>query len=273
MRINSFSISTGLLACAALAGCAADSTSPNGTGARAVSISFAATAANSASASLSPSGVLLSSASADAITITKVELVVARLELQRVGATCTSDASAGDDDHGDDNSCAELELAPSVVDLPVDGSVASKLQVAVPAGTYSALEAKIRPIRTNNGNDGRGTSAFLTAHPDLAGVSIRVTGTFNGKPFVYTGSPKAEFETSFNPPVTVDSTGVNLTVQVDLSTWFRTSSGTLIDPATANAGSANAALVSDNIRRSFKAFQDDDHDGRDDHGEHGSNHP
>lgn len=273
MRNNTFSTSIGLLACAVLAGCAADSMGPNGTSPRSVSISFAATAANSASASLSSSGALFSSAGVDAIVITKVELVVARLELQRVGATCTSDASAGDDDHGDDDRCAELELAPSVVDLPVDGTVASKLQVAVPAGTYSALEAKIRPIRTNNGNDGRGTSAFLAAHPDLAGVSVRVTGTFNGKPFIYTGSPKAEFETAFNPPVSVDSTGVNLTVHVDLSTWFRTNSGTLIDPATANAGGVNAALVTENIRRSFKAFRDDDHDGRDDHGEHGSDHP
>jgi hypothetical protein len=54
---------------------------------------------------------------------------------------------------------------------------------------------------------------------------------------------------------------------VDLTNWFKTSSGALIDPATANAGGANAELVSANIARSFVAFRDDDRDGRDDDGE------
>ena len=71
---------------------------------------------------------------------------------------------------------------------------------------------------------------------------------------------------SARTPLVADSTGANITIKVDLTNWFRTSSGTLIDPATANAGGTNAALVSSNIARSFKAFRDDDHDGRDDHG-------
>jgi hypothetical protein len=186
------------------------------------------------------------------------------------GATCASDADAGDDaaevagsdgEHADD--CAELELAPSVIDLPVTNAVVSQLAVTIPAGTYSALEAKIRAVR-GGGEHGRGSSTFLAANPSFAGVSVRVEGTYNGTPFVYTGSPTAQLETKFSPALVADASPVNLTVNVDLSTWFRTPSGALIDPSTANAGGLNAATVADNIRRSFRAFRDNDRNGHDD---------
>jgi hypothetical protein len=51
---------------------------------------------------------------------------------------------------------------------------------------------------------------------------------------------------------------------MDLTTWFRTQAGALIDPSTANAGGPNAVLVAENIKRSFHAFRDDDRDGDDD---------
>jgi hypothetical protein len=252
---------------AVVAGCAADSTAP-GAGGRSVTVSFVTSGTTTTSGALVPtSGVLALTSSADALVITKAELVVARAQLQRAGGACTSNTDAGDGDREDDNSCEELELAPTLVTLPVQGTVANALNVTVPAGTYSALEAKIRPVRAKAGN---GSSAFLTAHPDLAGVSVRVQGTFNGKAFTYTGSPKIEFKTSFNPPIVVDSTGAakNITISVDLANWFKNSSGALIDPSTANTGGANAQLVADNIRRSFKAFRDDDRKGREDRGSH-----
>jgi hypothetical protein len=198
----------------------------------------------------------------DVLTIDDVQLVVARMELQRAGASCASATAAGDDDV-DEHDCAELELAPTLIDIPVNGTMINALGTAIPAGTYSALEAKIRPLRADR-DQGNGSSRFLTAHPELAGVSVRVTGTFNTTKFTYNGSPKVEFEHVFDPPFIVDATHPNLTVNVDLSNWFKSSSGALIDPGTATPGSANGAIVSDNIRRSFKAFRDDDHDGRDD---------
>ena len=237
-----------------------------------MTVSFSTSASTGASASLSASAA--SAPSVDVLVISKAQIVLARLELERVGAECTSEEAAGDDNpHGDDDSCAELELAPSVVDLPVNGSVATALNVTVPAGTYSSFEAKIRPVDTNRGHNGAGSAAFLAAHPDLAGVSVRVEGTFNGKPFVYRGSPRTDLESSFNPPLTVTSAGANITVNVDLARWFKTASGAFIDPATGNAGGTNANLVAANIRQSFRAFRDDDRNGRDDHGEHGAGHP
>ncbi|MDB4898193.1 MAG: hypothetical protein JWN53_1, partial [Gemmatimonadetes bacterium] len=87
---------------------------------------------------------------------------------------------------------------------------------------------------------------------------------FNGTAFTYKGAPRAEFERAFNPPLVVDATPLNVTVGVDLDTWFKSSSGALIDPSTANAGGANAGVVAENIKRSFRAFRDDDRNGHDD---------
>jgi hypothetical protein len=276
MRHNLRTISASLCVGVTLVACAADSTSPNAAGGRQMTISFASGATAGASASRNTvAGSLRSitaTSGADALVITKAQLVFARLELQKSGATCTSTADAGDDDHGDDNSCAELELAPSVVDIPVNGTLVTALNVTVPAGSYSALEAKIRAVQSNKGHDGKGTSAFLTAHPEFAGVSVRVEGTFNGKAFTFTGAPRAELETVFNPAITVADSGANITVHLDIATWFTTSSGALIDPSTANAGGVNATLVETNIKRSFHAFRDDDRNGDDDHGEHGGGH-
>lgn len=256
MRPNYF-VSTGVaLLAVAITACSSDSTNPGAPGT--VSLSFATTGASTTSASVAPSGVLALN-TADALVITKAEVVLARLELQRSGATCTSTESAGDDDK-DEGSCAELELAPSLVSLSTTGGVTQALNSSIPSGTYTAFEAKIRAVEAKKA----ASKAFLAAHPEMVGASVRVEGTFNGKAFTYTGAPKAELEGLFNPPLVADAKGANITINVDLTNWFRTSSGTLVDPATANAGGTNAALVSSNIARSFKAFRDDDHDGHDD---------
>ena len=78
-----------------------------------------------------------------------------------------------------------------------------------------------------------------------------------------------EIEMDFRPALEVGETGVNITVNLDVLSWFRGADGTLIDPRTAVPGQANASVVSANIWRSLAVFEDDDHDGYDDHGGHG----
>jgi hypothetical protein len=254
------------LAVVAVCGTLACSESTSPAGGRPITVSFTTAAAAGASlfrtTEIGASRDVSLSTGTDALVITSVQLVVARLELQRAGATCTSEAAMGDDD-ADENECAELELAPTLIDIPVNGTVLSVMSGSVPAGSYSALEAKIRPLRSDN-EHGRSSAAFLTAHPELNGVSVVVDGTFNGTRFTYQGAPRVEFERTFNPPLVVDVAPMNLTVSMDLTTWFRTQSGALIDPSTANAGGPNAVLVAENIKRSFHAFRDDDRDGGDD---------
>ena len=39
----------------------------------------------------------------------------------------------------------------------------------------------------------------------------------------------------------------------------------LIDPSSANKGNPNEGVVKNNIENSFETFEDEDHDGEDDH--------
>jgi hypothetical protein len=264
MKLESFFAPTlgAIVACGALA--CSDSTSPAGGRPMTISFSTAAPTGASLSSAADASREVSTASGSDALVITKAQLVVARIELQRVGATCTSTEATGDDAAEPSDDCAELQIAPSIVDLPVNGTVASALSVAVPTGSYSALEAKILPLGADSRHGGRGSSTFLAAHPELAGVSVVVEGTFNGKAFVFKGAPRADLERTFSPPLVVDASAPNLTVDVDLATWFKSRTGALIDPSTANADGPNAAVVADNIKRSFHAFRDDDRNGHDD---------
>src|SRR4051812_9284402 len=97
-------VSTTILVAASVAACSADSTGPGST--RPVTVAFMTTGSSTISASLAPSDPLASASAADVLTITKAQLVLSRIELQKSGATCTSTEVAGDDDHDEgDREC------------------------------------------------------------------------------------------------------------------------------------------------------------------------
>jgi hypothetical protein len=196
--------------------------------------------------------------STHALVITRASVTLSRLEL------VTADSAACDDD-GNDDQCTQLETGPMLVELPVDNSVVSMLSLQIPAGTYAGLEARIHTVQRSDS----GGSAFLAAHPEFANASVRVEGTFDGHPFVYTGSSNAKLELRFDPPLAVGSTPTNLTVHVSIDRWFTDHDGALIDPSIANGNGDSASLVADNIRRSFHAFEDRDRHGDDGHGNDG----
>jgi len=199
------------------------------------------------------------------LVIDRVQLVLREIELKRVESTTT----CGDSGH---DGCEELELGPILLDLPLGGSggAAHSFTVPVAAGSYDEVEFKIHPPS----NDDAPEAAFVQAHPDFAGVSVQVDGTFNGVGFTYTSDLSAEEELELSPPLAVtESASADLTLMVDLDRWFRDGAGLLVDPATANAGLANATLVEGNIRATFHAFEDENHDGTDDHQSGGTDGP
>ncbi len=162
----------------------------------------------------------------------------------------------GDQDEPDDSDACEAEaLGPVLVDLPLNSGALQQLEIGIAPGTYNAVRFHIH--KANSGSE----APFLTDHPEFVGTSIRVTGTYNETPFTYTTSLNAIQRQNFVTPVTVAENGsADVTLLVDLSTWFL-SNGTLLDPATAGEGGVNQHLVWDNIKRSFRAFRDDDHNG------------
>jgi len=267
---------TGLaLACGAALGCS-QASAPHGAAPMSVSFMTRPTTAAAASNGVVRAADVTTTDGQNTLTITRAQVVLSRIELRATGAAvCDADDDADNDNGGDndandrsdgpghDGGCEGLELSPMLADLPTDSSVVSAVHANIPAGTYTALEATLEPA---HGHDGS-AAAFLAANPTWAGVSVRVTGTYNGQTFVYSGAPQVHLELKFSPPLAVGDAGTNVTVHADLTQWFRDGSGNLVDPATANAGGANVSLVANNIRQSFRAFRDDRRDG--DAGGHG----
>jgi hypothetical protein len=208
----------------------------------------------------------------DELVLQKVQLVFAKLELDRRGdANCVGDVENEDDvragdDHSDmDNGdCEELKLDPMVVDVPVDDALHPAINVPLPDGTFRKLEARLEPAPDR-------FTAFNAANPNLVGKSVRVEGTFKGAPFVFTSAVRSNLEMEFDPALVIDATTRNATVAIDVRKWFLDSSNAVIDPTTATSGSTNLASIENNIRRSFHAFEDNEERGEDHHEGHDGN--
>ncbi|HEU5304173.1 MAG TPA: hypothetical protein VFU40_05965 [Gemmatimonadales bacterium] len=187
------------------------------------------------------------------LVVTGVQVVLGEIELHRAGVT--SDCLDGVEDD-----CEELEIGPVLVDLPLGTPGAARtFSTDLVPGTYDRVDLEIHKP------SGSSDAAFLQAHPEFENVSVRVTGTYNGEGFTYTGDLDIELEFNLVPELTVGETATtDLTLFVSLDSWFRDQGGTLLHPASANPGGANESIVEENIKNSLKAFKDDDHDGRDD---------
>jgi hypothetical protein len=211
------------------------------------------------------------------LVLTKVQVVVRKIELEQHTAVCAqaevsaeisadqgSTGGGNDNPPGDDDGCAELKLGPVLLDVPVTSTGAQQtLSVTLPAGNYDELKFQIH--KPEGSND----QAFLAANPDFAGTSIHVEGTWNGTPFTFNSALTTAQKVELAQPLAVAANQTtDLTVLVDVSQWF-TSAGTLLDPNTGNSGQPNQSVIENNIRASFHAFEDHDHDGEDDHGQHG----
>ena len=182
--------------------------------------------------------------------------MIREIELERQFDECEDDFS--------NNNCEEFEIGPFLLELPLDGSVIGIGDVDVPPGFYDELEFEVHKPSDDTPDD----LAFLEAHPEFKDVSIRVEGVFNGgDPFTFLQDLNEDQEIDLDPPleVTAESPPLNLTLEFDVSVWFRDGSGILVDPVSANKGGENEDLVEENIKRSIELFEDDDRDGhRDD---------
>ncbi len=185
------------------------------------------------------------------------------------GSSSTSASANGNvalshDDDGNDQDCDELRIGPYLLDLPLGAGAARAFSIELPAGSYREVKFKVHKATSET------DAAFVAAHPEFEQRSVHVVGTYNGVAFDFASDATASQENEFNPPLVVDgATATDLTLFVDLSSWFLVN-GVLVDPAQANGDQPFASQVKSNIKASIRAFEDDDRDGEDDHNEHGS---
>lgn len=171
------------------------------------------------------------------LTITAAQVTLAEIELELAGAETGCDEEEGEVEGSENDSCEEMHVGPVTVDLNLDGVVSEGFVVAIEPGFYEEFEYEI--------------------------VGVTVEYTWNGVPGTFTATLEAEVEQEFPPPGMEITAGANnLTLSVDVKTWFIDADGTTaIDPATAGVGGANESQVRNNIVNSFEGYEDDDHDG------------
>ena len=231
------------IALATAAACS-DSTGPAG-GSR---IMFTTGTAASTNTSLS---VVRITNGGHTLDLTGVTLTISRAELKESkSVSCPGDDDDDDvnDDHpsqvGSTEHCGELKIGPTTVDLPLTGSLTSIPANVIPAGTFREFELRVS--------------------------QVELKGTFDGQAFDVTVPVRAKSEIEFATPLVVTADQpVEITVNVPVNTWLVNADGSLVDPQRILSTPAVMALVKTRIASSLRAFEDHDHDGRDDHGGHG----
>lgn len=235
-----------------------------GSNRQAVAVSFTTNASTAAPASALRMSPDITVGTTNDLVLSKVQVVLGKIELNEGDATsCVAEIEqSGDGDHGEaGHECEDVKRDPILVDIPLDDAAHTVINVPLAQGTYSKLEAKLEPARSD-------ATAFNTANPNLVGKSVRVEGTFKGTAFVFTSAARSSLEMEFNPPLVIDATTTNATISLDVRKWFLDRNNAVIDPTTATPGSDALQQIEDNIHRSFRAFEDDDRSGTDDHGDH-----
>jgi len=188
---------------------------------------------------------------ADTLIITSAQVVFREVELK-------SAETAACDVQPKPSGCEEITVGPYLVNLPLTPGATQEFSLEIPAGEYTRIDFEVHKVSAQDSGD----AAFLAQRPEFAELSIRVQGTFNGSAFTFESDLDVEQELELLPSLmVVEGTTVNVTVRVDVRTWFRLSGGSLIDPATANKGGPNESEVKQSIKDSFHAFEDDDRDG------------
>src|SRR6266576_2520854 len=209
----------------------------------------------------SPMADLIVTGTGGTVRITSAKVVLSHIELAS-DAACANDAAAEadganetpdqpeanapDTENTDEHDCA-VQVDPVTVDLPLDGATTVILDALVPAGTYAGVRANLE-------------------HVNVVGVFTDPGGTDHA--FTFTSDVEAQLSVDFASPVTVDANSKNLTVDVDVSSWFKDASGAVLDPTNA----ANQEAIEHASRASLRAFEDDNQDGQDDHAEGASGH-
>lgn len=200
------------------------------------------------SAAVSPSPNVVVESGGSTLNISRVELVLNQVEFRRSdGEGCVDSEEPGQDD-GD--SCAEVAVQPTILELPVDRDAATTGPVVVPAGTYEGLEFDLQVATASDGN-------IVNQSPSLVGSSLQVRGSFDD------GSGGVELDSAFfspefqvqldldNPIELGEGFASSMTVTVDVASWFRLENDELVNPSVAARDTSLARQVAENIQSSF----------------------
>jgi hypothetical protein len=231
-----------LVAPLALAACSGDSTGTRAKPQVAVRMGVSRTGAalRSSGGLAAVGGPLAVAGSNGTLSITGIQVVVARFQLRGTDGVACDGTRAADE--------CEFQAGPFFVDVPLDGSQLNVTTGAVPPGTYSSLRFRVKNLDVDDDdvgtNDDDATPAQVTALfsqiraqvPDWPQkASMLVSGTFTptgGAPRTFRAFLRAEVKLTLpiNPPLTVaeGSTSSAVAVVLDPASFFKTGT-TVVD--------------------------------------------
>ncbi|MGH7467997.1 MAG: hypothetical protein ACRENP_08425 [Longimicrobiales bacterium] len=190
------------------------------------------------------------------IDLLNVDLTIDRIVIEREGRDMDDEGDDGGNGgrhsrHHDEGT--ELRAGAVTVALPLTGGVVTLINSPLPEGTYDEIKFKV---------------SF-----------VRARGTFDGQPFDLTLAVNVGLDLDLDPPFVVDSAddSFNVTITVDPTTWFKINA-IVIDPRAVQLNAMLRRALENQIRASFRAFEDSDRDAddrdtdTDKHDRRGSNH-
>lgn len=151
----------------------------------------------------------------------------------------------------------DFKTGPIVMTLNLASNINTFSGAKIPEGTYDKVKFDIHKV---NGNQIPPDPEFMD---NQGRYSVIVKGVYQGIPFVFRSKQSAQQMLNMENSVHVGSSAGekhNVTLRVDVHSWFRGENGSTLDPRDPRHDDD----IDRNIRKSFKAFKDDDRDGRPD---------
>lgn len=193
--------------------------------------------ASSANLSAGAADLLLITEGDHTLDLQSVDVVVDEVTFERLNGQPDDDDDSETDSDSDGSHNARVRVGAATVALPLEGGVITPFTGPLPEGQYDRLELDVE--------------------------FARLRGTYDGQPFDVTIPIDAEYELELVPPLVVDATGAppNVTVNIDVAQWLRTSTGALVDPLRLQTDAEYRAEFARRIRASIHAMEDSDRDG------------
>ena len=211
-------------------------------------------------------------------------MMAARSSADHGGSSGGGDDGSGHDgnDDGEHHDEDEARVGPFLADMTgadLASGVTEVFDTDVPAGTYEEVKLIIHSVSSSDAGTGTTIDPGIAA---MNGQTVIVDGTVApcatsgasdggtpaATPFSFQTKLTAQQKQEGSITVASDGSTKNITLHVDPTAWFGGACPARLDPN----DPANADAIRKNIKDSLRVFEDDDHDGQDDHGEHGSGH-
>ena len=212
---------------------------------RDASLSFAVAgsgAAAATAATVDASGLIVITGGGHTVDLASADVVFGMVKFERVntgedGEDAYTDADTDSDTDSDsDGNETEFLAGATTVSLPLEGGTITPFDGQLPVGAYSKVK--------------------------LDADFLRLRGTYDGQPFDVTVPINADLDLRFSPPLTIEEGAdpLNVSVNVDVSSWLRDANGNAIDPRQLSTNAELRAAFRNRVRASFRAFEDADRD-------------